>query len=144
MDKYAVLFIKTSLLSFIIASGLGMEMAIKPSHASYFLNAHVHLNLLGFMAMMIFGVGYHVLPRFSGLAIHSRNLLVAHYYLGASTLAGMALCWIGMEMTPYVDAMRTGLIISGAGHLLSILLFAYNIFRSIKPVVPPKVQPQNN
>ena len=96
------------------------------------------------MAMMVFGVDLHMLPRFSGLAIHSRNLLVAHYYLGSATLAAMSLCWIGMEMTPYVDAMRIGLIVSGAGLLLSIFLFAYNIFRSIKPVAPPHVQPQNN
>ena len=90
MDKYVILFIRTSLVSLLIGSALGMVMAFEPSHGSYFLSAHVHLNLLGFMAMMIYGVGYHVLPRFSGVTIHSRPLMVAHYYLGTATLAAMA------------------------------------------------------
>lgn len=142
MDKYAILFIRTSLVSLLIGSALGMVMAFEPSHGSYFLSAHVHLNLLGFMAMMIYGVGYHVLPRFSGVTIHSRPLMVAHYYLGTATLAAMALCWIGIEMTAWADPLRVGLVLSALGHSASILLFIYNIFRSVKPVIPPQAQTQ--
>jgi len=142
MDKYAIFFIKTSLGSFLIGSALGILMAIDPSYGSPFVSAHVHLNLLGFMAMMIYGVGYHVLPRFSGMTIHSRPMMVIHYYLGTATLALMALCWIGIEMTAWADPLRTVLVLSGLGHLASILLFAYNIFRSVKPVTPPQPQPQ--
>jgi cbb3-type cytochrome oxidase subunit 1 len=86
MDKYVILFIKTSLISFVVGSALGVEMAIEPSHISYFRNAHVHLNLLGLMAMMIYGVGYHVLPRFSGMMLHSRKLMVIHYTIWALSL----------------------------------------------------------
>ncbi len=137
MDKYVILFIRTSLISFVVGSVLGLEMAILPAHAIYFRSAHVHLNLLGFMAMMIYGVGYHVLPRFSGLVIHSRNLMVVHYYLGVTTLALMTLCWIGVEMTPYVGALQAGLSLFGAAHLISISLFFYNIYKSIKPMTLP-------
>ena len=137
MDKHVILFIRTSLISFLVGSVLGMVLAIGPSYGSYFLDAHVHLNLLGFMAMMIYGVGYHVLPRFSGTTIHSRRLMVVHYYLGTATLACMALCWIGIEMASWVDELRVGLVLSGLGHSISILLFIYNIFRTIRSVVPP-------
>ena len=137
MDKHVILFIRTSLITFLVGSVLGMVMAIGPSYVSYFLGAHVHLSLLGFMAMMIYGVGYHVLPRFSGTTIHSRRLMVVHYYLGTATLAAMALCWIGIEMTSWVDELRVGLVLSGLGHSISVLLFVYNIFRTIRPVVPP-------
>ena len=140
MDKYVILFIRTSLGSFLIGSVLGLTMAIEPFYASYFISAHVHLNLLGFMAMMIYGVGYHVLPRFSGVTIHSRPLMIAHYYLGTTTLAAMALCWIGIETTAWTDQLRVGLMLSGLGHMISILLFAYNIFRSVKAVAPPQPQ----
>ena len=140
MDKCVILFIRTSLGSFLIGSVLGLTMAIEPFYASYFISAHVHLNLLGFMAMMIYGVGYHVLPRFSGVTIHSRPLMIAHYYLGTTTLAAMALCWIGIETTAWTDQLRVGLMLSGLGHMISILLFAYNIFRSVKAVAPPQAQ----
>ena len=141
MDRYVIFFIRTSLVSFLVGSALGLGMASDPSYGSYFLSAHVHLNLLGFMPMMIYGVGYHVLPRFSGMTILSRGLMVTHYYLGTATLAAMALCRIGIETTPCTGPLRAGLIPSGAGHVASILLFAYNIFRSIKAVVPPQASP---
>ena len=32
--------------------------------------AHVHMMLLGFVAMMIFGVAYHVIPNFAGFPLH--------------------------------------------------------------------------
>ncbi|GAB4334818.1 MAG: hypothetical protein Kow0099_07070 [Candidatus Abyssubacteria bacterium] len=137
MDKYVILFIKTSLLSLLLGSLLGIDMAAVPYHALYFVNAHTHLNLLGFMAMMIYGVGYHVLPRFSGMLIHSRTLMRVHYYLGTVTLALMAVFWIALEMTPYAGVMRAGLVLSGIGHLISIAFFVYNMFRSIKPVSFP-------
>lgn len=140
MDKYVIRFIRTSLAAFLVGSTLGLTMAIEPYYASYFISAHVHLNLLGFMAMMIYGVGYHVLPRFSGVTIHSRPLMIAHYYLGTATLAAMALCWIGIETTAWTDQLRIGLMLSGLGHMISILLFAYNIFRSVKAVAPPQPQ----
>ncbi len=136
MDRYVILFVKTGLASFLVGATLGLDMVIQPGNASYFLTAHVHLNLLGFMAMMIYGVGYHVLPRFSGVTIYSRKLMVIHYYLGTVTLAAMALCWIGIEMTAYADPLRACLALSSIGHMASIFLFAYNIFRSIRPVVP--------
>lgn len=147
MDKYVILFIKTSLISLLVGSALGVDMAIRPGHVIYFYNAHVHLNLLGFMAMMIYGVGYHVLPRFSGVTLHSKALMVVHYYLAAVTLGVMALCWIGLEVTSCVGPLRGGLMVSGSAHFLSMALFVYNIFRSIKPVVyvippPQKEQPQ--
>lgn len=138
MDKYVILFIKTSLLSFVLGSALGLEMAIRPLHGHNFLSAHVHLNLLGFMAMMIYGVGYHVLPRFSGATIYSRRLMAVHYYLGTITLAAMALCWIGIQMTTLVGPLRTGLVLFSLGHLVSIFLFVYNIFHSVKPVPLPQ------
>jgi cytochrome c oxidase cbb3-type subunit 1 len=137
MDKHVLLFIRTSLVSFLLGSALGMLMAMWPSYDFYFRSAHVHLNLLGFMAMMIYGVGYHVLPRFSGAVIHSQRLLVTHYYLGTATLASMALCWIGMEMTAWTSALRAGLILSGLGHSISVLLFVYNMFRTVRSVTPP-------
>jgi len=138
MDKYVILFIKTALVSFALGSALGLEMVIQPYHGHDFLSAHVHLNLLGFMAMMIYGVGYHVLPRFSGMVIYSRKLMVVHYYLGTITLAVMALCWIGIQLTPWTGPLRAGLVLSSVGQLASIGLFAYNIFRSVKSAPQPQ------
>jgi hypothetical protein len=51
--------------------------------------AHVHFNLLGFMAMMIYGVGYFVLPRFNGRPLHWPGWLAPHFYLANLALIGL-------------------------------------------------------
>ena len=59
-------------------------MAVRPAWAVY-RPAHVHMLLLGFVTMMIYGVAYHVVPRFAGFPLHGLtleailNALVAHY-----------------------------------------------------------------
>ena len=49
----------------------GLAIAAHPDWTVYPL-AHVHMLLLGFVTMMIYGVAYHVLPRFVGFPMHNR------------------------------------------------------------------------
>lgn len=76
MDWFAKVFIRASLLWFIAGITLGLAMSMYPAWVMY-RPAHAHMNLVGFVVMMIFGVGYQMLPRFFGHPIHSRNLAVA-------------------------------------------------------------------
>ncbi len=87
-------FTVASLLYLIIGTGLGLIMAIYPPWVNYLLLAHVHFLLLGFIAMMIYSVGYHVLPRFSGFNLYSTILITVQFYLTNIGLIGMALIWI--------------------------------------------------
>ena len=63
MDPFAKAFIRASLLWFVGGITLGLAMAIHPAWVVY-RPAHAHMNLVGFVVMMIFGVGYQMLPRF--------------------------------------------------------------------------------
>jgi len=65
MDNTPRLFIKAGLIYAVIGALLGITMAINPSLSHPLRFIHIHLNLLGFMTMMVSGVAYHVLPRFS-------------------------------------------------------------------------------
>lgn len=65
MDNTPRLFIKAGLIYAVIGALLGITMAINPSLSQPLRFIHIHLNLLGFMTMMVSGVAYHVLPRFS-------------------------------------------------------------------------------
>ncbi|MBC8282996.1 MAG: DUF1858 domain-containing protein [Nitrospinae bacterium] len=49
----------------LVGAVLGVTMAVDPSLSVRLRFVHIHINLLGFMAMMIAGVAFHVLPRFS-------------------------------------------------------------------------------
>ena len=63
MDRYTKGFVVASLVYFFLAAALGIWMGTTdaPEWASF---AHIHFNLLGFMSMMIYGVGYFILPLF--------------------------------------------------------------------------------
>ncbi len=87
-------FTIASLIYLIIGAGLGLIMAAYPTSINYLLLAHVHFLLLGFIAMMIYSVSYHVLPRFSGFKLYSEPLMSVQFYLSNIGLIGMALTWI--------------------------------------------------
>ena len=94
MSPFIKYFTIASLTYLIAGSVLGLVMAVYPPSASYLLLTHVHFLLLGFMAMMIYSVGYHVLPRFSGFNLFSEKLVTVQFYLVNIGLLGMAGTWI--------------------------------------------------
>ena len=88
MEWFVRAFIKASLAWLGLGVTLGVAMAAQPAWIVY-RPAHVHMNLLGFVTMMIYGVAYHVLPRFSGHPLHRRGLAGAHWVLANLGLATM-------------------------------------------------------
>jgi cbb3-type cytochrome oxidase subunit 1 len=127
MDWFAKAFIRASLLWFVAGITLGLAMAIHPAWVVY-RPAHAHMNLVGFVVMMIFGVGYQMLPRFFGHPIHSRALAVAHIWLANIGLAGMV---IGFFLAPNIGEASIPVTASG-GVLwaLGAYGFAYNMWRT--------------
>ena len=65
MDRPVVLFLKAGLVWLVLGVTLGLCMAAHPPLLAW-RAAHIHMLLLGFVTGMIFGVGYHVFPRFAG------------------------------------------------------------------------------
>src|SRR4051812_3570310 len=94
MDWFARDFIKASLLWLGAGVTLGICMAVNPAYAIY-SPAHAHMNLLGFVTMMIYGVAYHVVPRFTGHVLWSRKLPAWHWF--ASNL-GLVLMITGLAL----------------------------------------------
>lgn len=84
--------IVAALAWFAVANLLGLLMGV--GAASYLWRpAHAHMNLLGFVAMMIYGVAYHALPRFAGVPFSRPRLALGQVIAANVALAGMALSW---------------------------------------------------
>ena len=101
--------------------------SIKPSHT--------HVLLIGFVAMMIFGVGYHLLPVFAGTDLYSLRLAEIQFWLQNIGLIGLAFTM------PYRYASTdymTGTIIFGIISILGIYIFSYNIARSL--ITPKEIK----
>jgi cbb3-type cytochrome oxidase subunit 1 len=132
MDKYAKAFVKTSLAYLAIGTILGVLVLVFPDYRFALTRVHVHILLLGFMAMMIYGVGYHMLPRFMGRPVYSAHMGNVQVWLANITLIGLSISWI-------LEASQGGIwhylaIIFGIGQAVSIFLFIINLWMSMTPV----------
>jgi cytochrome c oxidase cbb3-type subunit 1 len=130
MEWFVRAFLKASLAWFAAGVSLGIAMAVHPAWSVY-RTAHLHMNLLGFVTMMIFGVAYHVIPRVSGHPLHSRRMAVIEWWL---TNVGLALFVVGLVLLPATMFDTPARIVVGAGGVLSgvgAYVFVFNIWRTI-------------
>jgi nitric oxide reductase large subunit len=89
------------------------------------LRAHAHLMLVGFVGMMIFGVGLHVLPRFSGRELYSERVADAQFWIANIGLIGMVYGWLAGA-----HALATA---GGALLWFGFALFALNVVLTVRP-----------
>ncbi len=92
--------------------------------------SHAHVLLIGFVSMMIFGVGYHLLPVFAGTDLYSIRLAEIQFWLQNIGLIGLAFT---MPYRYASNDYRLGSIVFGAISLLAIYIFAYNVAMSLIP-----------
>jgi cbb3-type cytochrome oxidase subunit 1 len=128
MDWFVKAFLKASLAWLLLGVTLGVAMAAQPMWAVY-RTAHMHMLLLGFVTMMIYGVAYHVIPRFAGVPLHGRRAATWHWY---AANAGLALMIAGFAMRaagmPFATAtLAAGGVLSAAG----AYTFAYLLWRTL-------------
>ncbi len=129
MSKVTVWFIKCAMVYLVIAMLMGIYMTI--SGPVYPMRPiHTHFNLLGWMSMMIYGVGYHILPRFSGTPLWSDRLAMVQLWTANIGLIGMALGWIIMGTgNGGITVLHIFALVEG----VSVVLFVLNMFMTIKP-----------
>jgi cbb3-type cytochrome oxidase subunit 1 len=80
---------------------------------------------------MIFGVAYHVIPRFSGHPLRSPRLAVAHWWLAN---VGLATFIVGLLLLPNTSSGTPATVVVAVGGLLSAAgayTFVYNLGRTI-------------
>ena len=129
MEWYVRAFLKSSLAWLGAGVTLGLAMALDQALVVY-RPAHMHFNLLGFVAMMIFGVGYHLLPRLAGHPLHRPVLARVHWGLAN---AGLLLLGAGFALAPLGEP-SLALVCRALGGLSSAAgayLFIFNIWRTL-------------
>ena len=128
MDWFVKAFLKASLAWLGLGVSLGLAMAVHPAWAVW-RTAHLHMNLLGFVTMMIFGVAYHVIPRFTGHPLAMPRLAGVHWW---TSNVGLALFSVGLGLRGH--AIAGAALPVALGGLLSALgayFFIANIWRTI-------------
>ncbi|TAL25944.1 MAG: hypothetical protein EPN94_04315 [Nitrospirae bacterium] len=129
MDRFVKNFILMSIVYLAIASVLGIFMIGRPSLYSLKF-VHSHLMLLGWVSMMIYGVGYHILPKFAGKFLKSKAMGEIQFWLANIGLVGM----LGFYTLGIYDpsGLYNSLTIAfGIIEAISIFLFFYNMIATL-------------
>jgi cbb3-type cytochrome oxidase subunit 1 len=129
MDKFVKGFIVMGVVYLGLATLLGLAMLVHQNLMALKF-VHSHLNMLGWVSMMIFGVGYHILPRFMGRPLYSNKIGEAHFYLANISLVLMLIFYT-------VNVYQAGGIFlwlalaAGVVQAISIFLFFYNMLMTL-------------
>jgi cbb3-type cytochrome oxidase subunit 1 len=131
MDRFVKNFIAMSIIYLGVAAILGVAMFAHQPYLGSFSFVHSHLMLLGWVSMMIYGVGYHILPRFAGRLVRYPRMAEFQFWAANIGLVGMVVLYPLMQSQPAVSTWRTGAVASGILEALSIALFCYNMIATI-------------
>jgi heme/copper-type cytochrome/quinol oxidase subunit 1 len=135
MDWFVKAFIKASVAWLAVGITLGVAMALNPQWTIY-RPAHLHMNLAGFVAMMIFGVAYHVVPRFVGVPLDSGRAAGIHWFLANGGLLVMV---AGFFLRS--NGIAAGEYLLGAGGIATALggyIFAVLLWKTIDGAAPAR------
>ncbi|MGE5174160.1 MAG: hypothetical protein ACM3MD_10070 [Betaproteobacteria bacterium] len=129
MDRFVKGFIVMSIVYLGLAAMLGIIM-LWNQNVMALKFVHSHLNMLGWVSMMIYGVGYHILPRFMGRPLYSNKIGEAQFYLANISLVAMLIFYtLNVYMPSGTYRMIT--VLSGAVQALAVFLFFYNMLMTL-------------
>lgn len=127
MEWFIKAFIRASLLWFAAGIALGVGIAIYPQWVLY-RPAHAHMSVVGFLTMLVFGVGYQLLPRLFGHPLHSQRLAVAHLFLANVGLGGLVVGFLVRPHSGSAGRWITG--IGGGLFALGAVFWVWNLWHT--------------
>ena len=120
------IFIRSAYAWALIAAGLGIWAALAANSQGIW-GASRHALTVGFLAMMVFGVGQRVLPAFAGM----RLLFSTKLMFGAMLLLSVGcLLRVGSEILAYQEFLRSAwawLPVSAITEMTAVTIFAVNL-----------------
>jgi hypothetical protein len=119
MDRYTKAFVLASLIYLMAAGAIGALTRGAPS-PEWVKFAHVHFNLAGFMSMMVYGVGYFILPRFNGTTLKFPGWVPIHFWLANIGLIGMVSTFRS-EIPPAFHAFAAISVLSNAVFVVNLV-----------------------
>ncbi len=129
MHKRNRLFVIMGLFYALVGGLLGIVWLIEPTAIPGNIpRLHGHVMLLGFVAMLIYGIGLHVLPRFSGRPLYSEWLANWQFYAANLGLWLLAAGWLLLS--------RPLLVAGGGVTWLGFALFSFNILMTVRHYGP--------
>ena len=129
MHKRNRWFVAAGLVYGLLGGAIALVMLVRPGWIPGNVpRLHGHIMLLGFILMEIYGIGLHVLPRFSGQSLYSERMADWQFWLANLGLPVMAAGWLATA--------NWLIMLGGSLQYAAILLFGINIAVTVKPKGP--------
>ncbi len=122
MNQLSIRCIKAAFACLALGIGLGATFTSNRALGALLRPLHAELNVWGFVTLLIYGMGYHMLPRFTGRALRWPRVATAQSWLALGGVALAILGWAGIAgALPLSGGV---LVVGGVLQTLAALLFA--------------------
>jgi hypothetical protein len=122
MSPLSIRCIKGAFVWLALGIGFGVTFAIDRAIGAQLRPLHAELLLWGWTTLLIYGMGYHMLPRFAGQPLRWTRLADSQSWLG---IGGVALASAGWLLSYGAFPMSRALLISGGvAQGVAAILFA--------------------
>lgn len=110
MNRLSIRCIKAAFVCLALGIGLGAAFAFDRALGARLRPLHMELNVWGWVTLLIYGMGYHMLPRFSGKPLRAVRVAHAQSWLA---IIGIGLVSGGWLLTLYEPLIARFFLISG-------------------------------
>src|SRR5690242_8819907 len=93
MSKLSLRCIRAAFIALASGVALGAWFALDRAQGALLRPLHAELNLWGWATLLIYGMGYHMLPRFTGRPLLRAQLAALQSWLAIGGVALIALGW---------------------------------------------------
>ncbi|HEX9372806.1 MAG TPA: hypothetical protein VF897_17465, partial [Roseiflexaceae bacterium] len=112
-------------LALALGIGLGVWFALDRAAGARLRPLHAELNLWGWATLLIYGMAYHMLPRFAGRPLRRARLAAAQSWLAIAGVALVSAGWVGVLFA--LPLAQPVLLTGAAIQVAAAALFALQI-----------------
>lgn len=123
--------VRASFAYLALGVALGGAFALDRALGAALRPMHAELNLWGGVTLLIYGMAYHMLPRFAGRPLRSPRLADAQSWLAIGGVALAAAGWCAAVWHPALaPALRAAGAVSQLGAALTFAMLVHNLLRA--------------
>lgn len=123
MSPLTIRCVRAAFLALAAGIVLGASFALNRALGAQLRPLHAELNLWGWTTLLIYGMGYHMLPRFCGRPLRRTRLADLQSWLAIGGVVAASLGWLLRLTAPM--AGQVFLAVGGVMQVAAALIFAF-------------------
>ncbi len=131
MNSLSIRCLKAAFVCLALGVGLGVLFAFDRARGTILRPLHAELNLWGWVTLLIYGMAYHMLPRFAGRPLSAPQVASRQAWIAIGGVFLVSLGW--MARYYHVPWAQGVMVLGGIFQLTAALLWVWLIEHVVKP-----------